>query len=147
MEKNINIKNELIESLLEFSNSNYASLFFRVMEGKNAVLHYLNMANELVMPTTISKKLEISKARVTAILNSLSKDNLISITKDPVDRRKIYVRITDLGIEYLTHKLHTIESEMSVLVNNLGIEKTMELVQMIKLINESEKESEDIIYE
>lgn len=147
MEKNINIKNELIESLLEFSNSNYASLFFRVMEGKNAVLHYLNMANELVMPTTISKKLEISKARVTAILNSLSKDNLISITKDPVDRRKIYVRITDLGIEYLTNKLHTIESEMSVLVNNLGIEKTMELVQMIKLINESEKESEDIIYE
>lgn len=147
MEKNNNIKNELIESLLEFSNSNYASLFFRVMEGKNAVLHYLNMTDELVMPTTISKKLEISKARVTAILNSLSKDNLISITKDSDDKRKMYVRITEQGIEYLTNKLHTIESEMSVLVNNLGIEKTMELVQMIKLINESEKESEDIIYE
>lgn len=145
--ENKNIKTELIESLLEFSNSNYASLFFRIMEGKNAVLHFLNTSNNDVTPTIISQKLEISKARVTAIINVLSKEELIIIEKDKNDKRKMYVKITSKGKAYLLNKLNTIESEMATLVNTLGIEKTSELVEMLKLINQSSKESDGIIYD
>ncbi len=147
MENDKNIKKELIESMLRFSNSSYASVFFKNIEGKNAVLQLLSSTNEMMTPTVLSQKLNVSKARVTAILNVLSKDEYVCLEKEPNDKRKLYVSITKKGIEYLNNQLDLLEKEISLLINNLGIENTVELVKMLKLINGSKDEEVGFVYE
>lgn len=46
-------------------------------------------------PSVLSEELNVTKGRITAIINSLSRKDMVRLEKIDGDRRKINVRLTD----------------------------------------------------
>lgn len=121
MELYNNLKNELIEALLQLYISNQASSIAEMLEGEHAVLSYILKEEQDVTPTNISIKLGITKSRVTAILNSLHEKELVLLKRKSDDRRKIIVSLTEKGEEDIVSKLVLLDNKIVKLIKELGI--------------------------
>ena len=136
MELYNNLKNELIEALLQLYISNQASSIAEMLEGEHAVLSYILKEEQDVTPTNISIKLGITKSRVTAILNSLHEKELVLLKRKSDDRRKIIVSLTEKGEEDIVSKLELLDNKIVKLIKELGIEKSTTLIGILNDINQ-----------
>ena len=136
MELYNNLKNELIEALLQLYISNQASSIAEMLEGEHAVLSYILKEEQDVTPTNISIKLGITKSRVTAILNSLHEKELVLLKRKSDDRRKIIVSLTEKGEEDIVSKLVLLDNKIVKLIKELGIEKSTPLIGILNDINQ-----------
>ena len=136
MELYNNLKNELIEALLQLYISNQASSIAEMLEGEHAVLSYILKEEQDVTPTNISIKLGITKSRVTAILNSLHEKELVLLKRKSDDRRKIIVYLTEKGEEDIVTKLVLLDNKIVKLIKELGIEKSTTLIGILNDINQ-----------
>ena len=57
-------------------------------------------AAENIMPTTLGKYLDLQKGSLTSMIDALEKDELICRKKDPEDRRKTLLVLTEKGEKY-----------------------------------------------
>ena len=136
MELSNNLKNELIEALLQLYISNQASSIAEMLEGEHAVLSYILKEKQDVTPTNISLKLGITKSRVTAILNSLHEKELVLLKRKSDDRRKIIVSLTEKGEEAIVSKLIVLDNKILKLIEELGVEKSITLIEILNDINQ-----------
>ena len=136
MELSNNLKNEFIEALLQLYISNQASSIAEMLEGEHAVLSYILKEKQDVTPTNISLKLGITKSRVTAILNSLHEKELGLLKRKSDDRRKIIVSLTDKGDEAIVSKLIVLDNKILKLIEELGVEKSITLIEILNDINQ-----------
>ena len=136
MELYNNLKNELIEALLQLYISNLASSIAEMLEGEHAVLSYILKEEQDITPTNISIKLGITKSRVTAILNSLHEKELVLLKRKSDDRRKIIVSLTEKGEEDIVSKLVLLDNKIVKLIKELGIEKSTTLIGILNDINQ-----------
>ena len=136
MELYNNLKNELIEALLQLYISNQASSIAEMLEGEHAVLSYILKEEQDVTPTNISINLGITKSRVTAILNSLHEKELVLLKRKSDDRRKIIVSLTEKGEEDIVSKLVLLDNKIVKLIKELGIEKSTTLIGILNDINQ-----------
>ena len=135
MELSNNLKNEFIEALLQLYISNQASSIAEMLEGEHAVLSYILKEKQDVTPTNISLKLGITKSRVTAILNSLHEKELVLLKRKSDDRRKIIVSLTEKGEEAIVSKLIVLDNKILKLIEELGVEKSITLIEILNDIN------------
>ena len=136
MELSNNLKNEFIEALLQLYISNQASSIAEMLEGEHAVLSYILKEKQDVTPTNISLKLGITKSRVTAILNSLHEKELVLLKRKSDDRRKIIVSLTEKGEEAIVLKLIVLDNKILKLIEELGVEKSITLIEILNDINQ-----------
>ena len=136
MELSNNLKNEFIEALLQLYISNQASSIAEMLEGEHAVLSYILKEKQDVTPTNISLKLGITKSRVTAILNSLHEKELVLLKRKSDDRRKIIVSLTEKGEEAIVSKLIVLDNKILKLIEGLGVEKSITLIEILNDINQ-----------
>ena len=136
MELSNNLKNEFIEALLQLYISNQASSIAEMLEGEHAVLSYILKEKQDVTPTKISLKLGITKSRVTAILNSLHEKELVLLKRKSDDRRKIIVSLTEKGEEAIVSKLIVLDNKILKLIEELGVEKSITLIEILNDINQ-----------
>ena len=136
MELSNNLKNEFIEALLQLYISNQASSIAEMLEGEHAVLSYILKEKQDVTPTNISLKLGITKSRVTAILNSLHEKELVLLKRKSDDRRKIIVWLTEKGEEAIVSKLIVVDNKILKLIEELGVEKSITLIEILNDINQ-----------
>ena len=136
MELSNNLKNEFIEALLQLYISNQASSIAEMLEGEHAVLSYILKEKQDVTPTNISLKLGITKSRVTAILNSLHEKELVLLKRKSDDRRKIIVSHTEKGEEAIVSKLIVLDNKILKLIEELGVEKSIMLIEILNDINQ-----------
>ena len=136
MELSNNLKNEFIEALLQLYISNQASSIAEMIEGEHAVLSYILKEKQDVTPTNISLKLGITKSRVTAILNSLHEKELVLLKRKSDDRRKIIVSLTEKGEEAIVSKLIVLDNKILKLIEELGVEKSITLIEILNDINQ-----------
>ena len=136
MELSNNLKNEFIEALLQLYISNQASSIAEMLEGEHAVLSYILKEKQDVTPTNISLKLGITKSRVTAILNSLHEKALVLLKRKSDDRRKIIVSLTEKGEEAIVSKLIVLDNKILKLIEELGVEKSITLIEILNDINQ-----------
>jgi DNA-binding MarR family transcriptional regulator len=136
MELSNNLKNEFIEALLQLYISNQASSIAEMLEGEHAVLSYILKEKQDVTPTNISLKLGITKSRVTAILNSLHEKELVLLKRKSDDRRKIIVSLTEKGEEAIVSKLIVLDKKILKLIEELGVEKSITLIEILNDINQ-----------
>lgn len=136
MELSNNLKNEFIEALLQLYISNQASSIAEMLEGEHAVLSYILKEKQDVTPTNISLKLGITKSRVTAILNSLHEKELVLLKRKSDDRRKIIVSLTEKGEEAIVSKLIVLDNKILKLIEELGVEKSIALIEILNDINQ-----------
>ncbi|BBM19636.1 MULTISPECIES: MarR family winged helix-turn-helix transcriptional regulator [Enterococcus] len=66
-------------------------------KGANIVIKVLDRLGEPTNPKQLAETLNLSTARIAAVLGNLEKRGLISRTMDPDDRRRINVSLTDSG--------------------------------------------------
>lgn len=136
MELSNNLKNEFIEALLQLYISNQASSIAEMLEGEHAVLSYILKEKQDVTPTNISLKLGITKSRVTAILNSLHEKELVLLKRKSDDRRKLIVSLTEKGEEAIVSKLIVLDNKILKLIEELGVEKSITLIEILNDINQ-----------
>lgn len=136
MELSNNLKNEFIEALLQLYISNQASSIAEMLEGEHAVLSYILKEKQDVTPTNISLKLGITKSRVTSILNSLHEKELVLLKRKSDDRRKIIVSLTEKGEEAIVSKLIVLDNKILKLIEELGVEKSITLIEILNDINQ-----------
>lgn len=136
MELSNNLKNEFIEALLQLYISNQASSIAEMLEGEHAVLSYILKEKQDVTPTNISLKLGITKSRVTTILNSLHEKELVLLKRKSDDRRKIIVSLTEKGEEAIVSKLIVLDNKILKLIEELGVEKSITLIEILNDINQ-----------
>ena len=136
MELSNNLKNEFIEALLQLYISNQASSIAEMLEGEHAVLSYILKEKQDVTPNNISLKLGITKSRVTAILNSLHEKELVLLKRKSDDRRKIIVSLTEKGEEAIVSKLIVLDNKILKLIEELGVEKSITLIEILNDINQ-----------
>ena len=143
MELYIDLKNKLLEVLLQLYESDTVGNFLELLEGEQAVLSYLFKESHGVTPTDISHKIGITKARVTAILDALLEKELVKINRKKDDRRKVIVVLTEKGTKEITKKLLLLDNKIIKLIEILGTEKSKILVEILNDINQISKKGEN----
>lgn len=139
----MNNKNDLINSIFKVSNSENISTLIKMSEGKNSLLYLLYVSEEELTPSCISLKLNISRARVTAMLNSLSRENLIDFSKDNLDKRKMHIKLTELGVQTVRNNIATMEKVLLALGNVIGEETLEQIFKVFEKI--SDNKSNDML--
>jgi DNA-binding MarR family transcriptional regulator len=56
---------------------------------------------EKIMPTALSKFLNMEKGSLTTLIDSLVEKEYVTRSNDPNDRRKVLLSLTSKGIEYM----------------------------------------------
>ncbi|HZK34910.1 MAG TPA: MarR family transcriptional regulator [Bacillota bacterium] len=100
------------------------------MQGEIFVLFYVSRQNNFTLPSEIGAEMNISSARVAAILNNLEKKGLITRQIDKSDRRKIIVELTKKGSEKAEKHNQTVISLTAQMLESLGEQDAKELVRI-----------------
>jgi DNA-binding MarR family transcriptional regulator len=57
--------------------------------------------NGQALPSAIARAIELKQATITALINKLEEDGLVTRSRDTRDRRRVWVRLTDAGQDVL----------------------------------------------
>ncbi len=106
----------------------------KTMQGELAVLRYLSKGE--CEPTEISTHFKISAGRVTNILTALEKKKFIVREHSIKDRRKVIVKITEIGKAKVKTIHNNMVGEIKELLVLLGENDSNELVRIMKKISE-----------
>lgn len=126
---------ELYYALFEMVGNKKNALLLESLRGENAVLTYLVNHREEIHPGTLAEHLSLVPGRTADILKSLEKKGLIIRRKDPEDRRKTIVSITEDGVLYIKERRKRIRDQYSGLYKELGAEDTVKLIELLKKMN------------
>ena len=127
MNEIIDLKDELIDSVNSLSSDEFFAKMFSALQGETSVLMYIYRNNCCASPSSISNALRITKARVTAVSNSLIDKGLIKLERNQADRRKVDLFLTDKGIQ----KIEMLNKRVSYVLDELGEEKVRDLIDII----------------
>ena len=129
-------KNDLLDSIVAtFSLINRADAFQSLqqkLKGENILLAHLCETGGKSTPGALAEFLDVTAARVTAIIHALEHKDLVERLSNGTDKRKVIVQITDKG---KTEALH--HSEM--LMEKIGESDTHEFLRIMNKIIEIEK--------
>lgn len=124
---------KLLESLKEKS-KNLSDFFIDGFKGAFVLLKAIDDSKDVVYSGDLAKALGISTARMSAILNSLSKSDLIIREDDLKDKRKTIVKLTDKGKKELEERKQSINAQLNSFVSRLSedeIETFFAIIQKI----------------
>ena len=133
-------KEQFIMSLLEVYKLEPINVLLAFLHGELAVLFTIKY-NEMHLAVDLSKKLDLSKSRLTSIIAGLKRKKFIKITKDELDKRKQIITLTKIGNEFISKK-----EEMAIEVLNIYFEKMGEekILTLTSLIEESVKYMKEV---
>ena len=97
------------------------------------LLELLDEADQATV-TEMSKRLSVSRATASVMINELIKAGIIGVVDNPSDRRSFHIRLTEIG----RNKLNVARSDVSVLRNNISGKYSEE---MIRTLNEFAKKT------
>ena len=102
------------------------------LKGETAFLVLLkNSGKKTVTLSYLSDELGVTKGRITAIINSLSEKGMVTLGQVEGDRRKVDVRITKAGVEYIDKKLDNVGAFVNEFCNKMSKDKVDELISLI----------------
>lgn len=106
----------------------------KVSQGEMAMLGFLMYEKSETNPKELSKRFNLSTARVANTLNSLERKEYIKRVHDSSDRRKVMVYITEKGKEVFTEAEKEALNEFSKLLSYLGENDSLCLLEIIDKI-------------
>lgn len=115
----------------KFRRQKFQRTFDESMSGEIFAIFYILYQKEDVRPTKIAKEMEISSARVAAMLNSLEKKKLISRKRSDIDKRKINIELTKSGTDLAQKTKEDVLHQVSSMLEFLGEEDAKELVRIM----------------
>lgn len=106
--------------------------YLKFLTGEGAVLLCLAQNPEGMMPSKISELLQVSRARVTNIINALREKGLVELSHHPDDRRKMIVIMTEKGCDLISTKINQKISMFEYLFDKIGQEKMEALYDLLE---------------
>lgn len=148
-EGGIGLKREdmISEVIKIFSHLNRARTFIDFqfyLKGENFLLSYLNDVGGESTPGILAEHLDVSAARVAAILRTLELKKLVSRKADVNDKRRTTVKITPKGVEWVNAAQSQITQNAISLIDSLGEEDANELFRILNKIIKTQCPSKDI---
>lgn len=135
MDKEV-LKEQIEEAFFSLAKSRSLNNVIAYLEGEGAVLAYLAHYPRGVMPSVISDKLGLSRARITNILNSLRQKGMVELENDPNDRRRILAIINEKGMLCIMEKANAKECIYEMLYEKLGEEKLCAFLDLLRGVGE-----------
>lgn len=127
--------NEIANGFSEFSLIREKLENTILMKGENVLLSYLRECR-ISTPSVLAEVLNVTPARIAAILRSLEKKDFIFRGTDYDDKRRVVVELTEKGVEF-AEKLKTDVSRQAIsLFESLGETDATEFLRIIKKISE-----------
>lgn len=132
-------KQDLINEFVDvFSKINRAKTFVDFqfyLKGESIFLSYLEETGGSAAPSELAKELQISPARVAAIIKSLEIKKLVIRKSSPGDKRRNLVEITKKGSEWVEITKNRLSESAVLLLDKLGEEDTAELLRILNKIS------------
>ena len=101
------------------------------MQGEAFVLLYAKMKGDSILPSEVSTEMNISSARIAAVLNSLENKGLVTRSIDPDDRRRVLVDLTQDGKALGEQYYHMVLGLTARMLAILGEQDAVELVRIM----------------
>lgn len=99
-------------------------------KGELYVLNYLDKHSGTAYPKDISREMQVSTARIAAILGQMERKDWIERTSDAEDTRQIIVSLTQQGADFLRAKEEEIIGSVVSMLKNLGEDDSIELLRI-----------------
>lgn len=131
-------KEELLSDIIStFANLNRvrSMIDFQVyLKGENFLLSHLHSIGGESTPSELVQALDVSAARIAAILRSLEIKKLVERIGNGRDRRRVTVRITEKGKDWVAIANSEVYQHAVNVFDKLGEEDTKELIRIMKKI-------------
>ena len=102
------------------------------LEGETAFLFIIkDFGDKPATPSQLSEELGVTKGRITAIINSLTRKDMVRLEKVDGDRRKVDVRITEKGKNYIDEKLASTNALLRSFIDKIGRKDAEELMRIL----------------
>ncbi|MBM7712421.1 MarR family winged helix-turn-helix transcriptional regulator [Enterococcus xiangfangensis] len=109
-------------------------------KGANIVIKVLDRLEEPTNPKYLAEALNLSTARIAAVLGNLEKRGLILRTMDPDDRRRINVSLTESGKKIAKAEKQEMRNKVVRVFEMMGEEDTRKYLELTaKFISYSKK--------
>ena len=127
--------NEIANGVSEFSLIREKLESTILIKGENVLLSYLREF-KISTPSILADVLDVTPARIAAILRSLEKKDFIFRGIDLEDKRRVVVELTEKGREFAEKLKSDIEEHSLALFDALGETDATEFLRLIKKISE-----------
>ncbi|WP_011308403.1 MarR family winged helix-turn-helix transcriptional regulator [Methanosarcina barkeri] len=87
-----------------------------------------------IMPTTLGKCLDLQKGSLTSMIDALEREGLVCRKKDPQDRRKTLISLTEKGKAYREWFIGRLEENVSEILRRLGEEDILAYKESLQII-------------
>jgi DNA-binding MarR family transcriptional regulator len=135
---------QFLNSLFQFKKHGHRKKISENMQGEALAILFILKHTNVVSPSEMSIEMNISSARVAAMLNSLEGKELIKRQIDKTDRRKILVSLTEKGQKLAKEHNEKFESHTARMLELLGEHDAKELVRITeKLVTLTSNVKED----
>ena len=127
-------KREDAQELLQKFHSCRAKSFFgkvdETQRGINFVLMYLTDRDGEVIAGDLARELNVSTARIAAMLKNMEKHGYVTRCNSPVDARKTVIEITPAGTAYAEQLKEQMLDRMELLMDKVGKEDLEEFIRI-----------------
>ena len=103
----------------------------QTQRGEMAVLRLLAEENRQLLAGEISRGLGMTTSRISAVLNSLEKKDMITRCADPADRRRVVVALTARGEDFCRARRREAERDFTHLLERLGEDDARQFVHLL----------------
>lgn len=111
------------------------------MKGETAFLIVLkNCGDKPATPSYLSEELGVTKGRITAIINRLTAKGMVALGQIEGDRRKVNVRITESGVEFIDKKLASVKVFLDEFGAKISGEKMQEMIDLLDVVTDAMKD-------
>ncbi len=111
------------------------------MKGETAFLIVLkNCGDKPATPSYLSDELGVTKGRITAIINSLTAKGMVTLGQIEGDRRKVNVRITKSGVEFIDKKLASVKVFLEEFSAKISADKMKEMISLLDVVTDVMKD-------
>lgn len=91
--------------------------------------------HEVVLPSSISKALNMTNPRVSSILSNLERKGYVTREFSTLDRRKVYIYITADGTNYVKSIFLETKGLFDSMVDKVGEDDAKELVRILQKVS------------
>lgn len=103
-------------------------------KGEDGIVLWLSQRKQETFPIDIVEHFRLSSGRVTNILRSLEKKDLLHRIPDTEDKRKVRVELTAKGKTYANEQYALMLKAHQRVLEALGDEKSRNLIELMKTI-------------
>lgn len=123
---------EFLHNSYRFRSQGHQKRIDENMQGETFAIAFILRQGGVVLPSDISNEMNISSARVAAILNSLENKKLITRKINKSDRRKILVELTEEGKLFAEDHSRKVVESTAKMLELLGEDDARDLVRIIR---------------